>query len=341
MLQNNDLSRSLTTLDQNETVVAVIEISQSSWLVAGIIPGIDRHPLKKLEPDEAGLLRLLRRWQEEATKAGRTIRRIAAAFEAGRDGFWLAGWLRAHGIETHVIHPSSVPVSREHRRAKTARLDAELLKRAFLGWLRGEPDHCSMAAVPTVEEDAKRPNREREALVAERTRIVNRIKGSLARGGIRGFKPTLRRAPDRLAELRTPEGAALSPNTLAELRRDMARPRFVREQVEEIETARADQLTQAPDAKPNAMVRLLARVIGVGIETSDMLVRRGMIQLAWRFLFFQKESALAKWYRGRTADARGGTRKAMIVALARKLLIALWRLVTTGEEPQGVVLRPA
>jgi len=332
------------------------------------------------------LLRLLRRWQEEATKAGRTIRRIAVAFEAGRDGFWLARWLRAHGIETHVIHPSSVPVSREHRRAKTDRLDTELLKRAFLGWLRGEPDHCSMAAVPTVEEeDAKRPNREREALVAERTRIVNRIKGSLARLGIRGFKPTLRRAPDRLAELRTPEGTALPPNTLAELRRDMARLRFVREQVEEIETARADRLEQAPDEKPNAMVRLLARVIGVGIETADMLVhevlsrelrdrravaryagltgapdesgakrrekglaktgnarvRRGMIQLAWRFLFFQKESALAKWYRERTADARGGTRKTMIVALARKLLIALWRLVTTGEEPHGVVLRPA
>ncbi len=226
MPQNNDLSRSLTPFDQNETVIAVIEMSQSSWLVAGIIPGIDRHPLKKLETDEAGLLRLLRRWQEEATKAGRTIWRIAVAFEAGRDGFWLARWLRAHDIETHVIHPSSMPVSREHRRAKTDRLDTELLKRAFLGWLRGEPDHCSMAAVPTVEEeDAKRPTREREALVAERTRIVSRIKGSLARLGIRGFKPTLRCAPDRLAELRTPEGTALPPNTLAELRRDMARLR--------------------------------------------------------------------------------------------------------------------
>ena len=65
-----------------------------------------------------------------------------------------------------------------------------------------------------------------------------------------------------------------------------------------------------------------------------------MIQLAWRFLLFQKESALAQWYRARTADARGGTRKTMIVALARKLLIALWRMVTTGEVPDGVVLRP-
>ena len=70
-------------------------------------------------------------------------------------------------------------------------------------------------------------------------------------------------------------------------------------------------------------------------------VRRGMIQLAWRFLMFQKESALTLWYRGRTADSRRGTRKTMIVALARKLIIALWRFVTTGEPLEGVVLRPA
>jgi hypothetical protein len=70
-------------------------------------------------------------------------------------------------------------------------------------------------------------------------------------------------------------------------------------------------------------------------------VRRGMIQLAWRFLMFQKESALALWYRARTADSRSGTRKTMVVALARKLIIALWRFVTTGEPLEGVVLRPA
>lgn len=80
-------------------------------------------------------------------QTGRTIKRIAVAYEAGRDGFWLARWLRARDIEAYVIHPSSVPVSREHRRAKTDRLDTELFKRAFLGWLRGEPKHCSMAAI--------------------------------------------------------------------------------------------------------------------------------------------------------------------------------------------------
>ena len=71
-----------------------------------------------------------------------------------------------------------------------------------------------------------------------------------------------------------------------------------------------------------------------------------MIQLAWRFLMFQKDSALAQWYQARAAEARaaearGATRKRLIVALARKLLIALWRLVTTGEMPDGVILNPA
>ena len=133
------------------------------------------------------------------------------------------------------------------------------------------------------------------------------------------------------------------------------------------------------------MVQLLARVIGIGIETADMLVRevlsrnlrdrravgryagltgspdesgsrrrekgltragnarvrRGLIQLAWRFPMFQKQSALAQWYRARTAGATPTQRKSLIVALARKLLIALWRLVTTGEVPHGVVLRHA
>ena len=116
-------------------------------------------PGKEARAGAEALLRLLQRWQEEAAKAGRTITRITVAFEAGRDGFWLARWLRARGIEAYVIHPTSVAVPREHRRAKTDRLDTELRKRAFLGWLRGERNHCGMVAIPTIEEeDARRPN---------------------------------------------------------------------------------------------------------------------------------------------------------------------------------------
>ena len=385
MPKSNDLSKSLVTLDQDSTLIAVIEMSQSSWLVGAIVPGLARDPRKKLGADEAALLGLLRRWRDEAEKAGARITRIAVAYEAGRDGFWLARWLRARGIEAHVIHPTSVAVSREHRRAKTDRLDLALLKRAFLGWLRGEVKHCTMAAIPTLsEEDARRPNREHETLVGECTRLVNRIKGALARLGVRDFNPKLKKAPERLESLRTPEGVPLPPNTLAELRRDMQCLALVKQQIKTIEADRLARLREAPDAPSHAMVRLLTRVVGIGIETADTLVhevlsrdlrdrravaryagltgapdesgkrrrekglaragnarvRRTMIQLAWRFLWFQKDSALVQWYRARS-EATRKSRKTFIVALARKLLIALWRLVTTGQAPEGVVLRPA
>jgi transposase len=371
-------------LDQASTIVAVVEMSEASWLVSALVPGLDRRPLKKLVPDPEALGELLNRWGDEAGAAGRAVTRVALAYEAGRDGFWLARWLRARGVEAHVIHPTSVAVSREHRRAKTDRLDAQLLLRAFTGWLRGEPGHCSMAAVPTPEEeDARRPSRERENLVGQRTAVVNRMKGTLARLGIRGFNPLLRSAPSRLAGLRTPEGAAVPPNTSAELLRDMARLRFVEAQIREIEAAREAKLEQeAADQVGGRAVRLLSRIVGVGTETADMLVhevlrrdlrdrralaryagltgapdesgakrrekglaragnarvRHGMVQLAWRFLVFQKGSALVRWYRERTRHAER-SRKPMIVALARKLLIALWRLVRTGEPPEGVVMR--
>ena len=109
------------------------------------------------------MLRVLHRWRDEAAGRGHTIERMAVAFESGCDGFWLARWLKQHGIEAYVIHSTSVAVSREHRRAKTDRLDTAMLIRVFLGWLRGERGRCGMVAVPTIEEeDAKRPSRERE-----------------------------------------------------------------------------------------------------------------------------------------------------------------------------------
>lgn len=380
----DDLGRSLVGLDQNSTVICAVELSSATWLVGGIVPGIARDPLKKLVPDQDALLKLLHRWRDEAIKAGRQIKRIVVAFEAGRDGFWLARWLRARGIEAYVIHPTSIPVSREQRRAKTDRLDIGLLKRAVLGWLRGEKKHCTMAAIPTVEEeDAKRPHREREQLVGKRTAIINRMKAAFVRLGIRGFNPKLRRAPQQLATLRTPEGRPIPPNTLAELQREMAHLGFVNEQIKQIEDARLKQLKEAPRRSSNAKVLQLERIYGLGIETADMLAnevfsrelrdsravaryvgltgspdesgqrrrekglakagnaraRRGMIQFAWRFLNHQKDSDLAQWYQARVIA--GKKRKTMIVALARKLLVALWRFVTTGEVPQAIVLRPA
>lgn len=259
-----------------------------------------------------------------------------------------------------------------------------MLKRAFVGRLRGERNHCKMVAVPTLaEENGKRPSRERERLVAERSQIDTRLKCAFVRLGIRNFNSKCANAMTKLEPLKMPEGLLIPPNTLAELRRDFERQAFIKQHIKAVEAERLERLAKAPDAGPSAMVRLLARIVGIGVETADMLVqevltrnirdrraldryagltsspdesgakrrekglsrsgnarvRRGMIQLAWRFLMFQKESALSIWYRQRTENA-ASTRKTLVVALARKLLIALWRLVRDGVVPDGVRLRP-
>ena len=379
MSKPDDLSKPLVALDHDSTLVCVIEMSGSSWLVAATVPGVDR--LQKLPVDPARLLAQVERWRQEAARAGRTITRTVVAYESGRDGFWLARLLRGHGIEVYVIHASSVAVSREQRRAKTDRLDTEMLMRALLGWLRREPGHCRMVAIPTVAaEDARRPGRERDGLVAERTRLTNTIKAELALWGIQGFKPGLKKAAEHLEALRTVEGEPLPPNTLARLHRLLKRRTLISDQIKAIELAAAQAIERDPTG-PNAMVLMLAQI--KGMETAQMLVhevlsrnlrdrravaryagltgtpdesgskrrekgigkagnprvRRGLIQLAWRLLMFQPDAALVRWYRERTAGGKGAIKKTMIVALARKLLIALWSYATAGVMPEGVVLK--
>ena len=247
-------------------------MSQSSWLVAGMLPGIGRQPRKKLEPSPERLLALLHRWRDESVRAGRTITRITVAFEAGRDGFWLARWLEARGVEAHVIHPSSVAVSREHRRAKTDRLDTELLKRGFLGWLRGERGHCSMARVPTncrrgrqaAQSGARVPGQGPHAACEPHEGHPGAARHSslqtnpAQRGGASG-------SPIHAG------GLSLPPNVAAELERHIARLGLVIGQIKQIEEARRQRLEEQPERGPHAMVRLLARVVGIGIETADML----------------------------------------------------------------------
>src|SRR6202165_3819714 len=152
----NDLSRSLVALDQDSTIIAVVELSQSSWLVAGVLPGIERQPQKKLEPSAERLLGLLHRWRDEAVRAGKKITRIALAFEAGRDGFWLARWLncargrsaRDPSLECRRIAGASPGQDRPARHR-----DAEA---RVLGVAARGTGHCTMARVPTIaEEDAK------------------------------------------------------------------------------------------------------------------------------------------------------------------------------------------
>ncbi len=219
----------------------------------GVVPGIERHPAKKLEPDQnsaaataasrtgqaRGLKRLTAGPRPE--RAGRAINRIAVAFEAGRDGVWLARWLRAREVEAQVIHPNRTAVAREQRRAKTDRLDVALLKRSFLGWLRGEPDHCQMIAIPTLERGRTPGGR---AASGKGSSVSARALSTASRACWRGsasaeFKPHLRNAAARIEMLRTPEGMPLPANTLAELHREMTRLQLIGRQIREIEETRA------------------------------------------------------------------------------------------------------
>jgi len=383
MLKFDGLSHSLTAFEQDSTLVVVIELAASSWTVGGLLPGVPRQPTKKMAADKYALARQLEDWREEAEAAGHPIKRVCVSMEAGRDGFWLARWLRARGIEAYVIHPTSIPVPREHRRAKTDRLDVGMLLRAFLGWLRGERKHCSMVKIPTrEEEDGKRPLREREGLVGERSSLINQLKSLLALHGIRGFKVTMKKAATRLQGLQTEEGLPLPGHILAALERGMARLSLIKTQIADIDRERVRRLKEAPEEGLHPMVWIIAKVKGVGLMTAELLVREilsrpmrdrraiaryagltgspeesgkrrreqglakagnsrvrhVLIELAWRFLRHQKDSALAQWFFARTQDGRGPTRKVMIVALARKLLIALWELATTGKLPEGVCL---
>jgi transposase len=373
--------------DHATTIMVVVELSKHAWLVAGHVPGRERRPLKRTEDRAAGLLRILSGWRERAEQAGQVITRVIVAFEAGRDGFWLARWLRQNGMEAYVIHPSSIPVPRGSR-AKTDRLDTTMLLRALAAWLRGEPDACRMVAVPSREqEDLRRPSRERAELVTERTRLVNRIKALLTLHGLVAVNPNTPATRRKLAEMQTAEGEPLPGHARAEIERLFERLVLVKEQIKVIEAEYADRDGaksgvdgSALAAQAQALRRQLATIAGVGQATAATLVaevftrgftdrralarfvgltgtpdesgsrrrdrglmkagsarvRHVMVQLAWRMLYHQPEAALVRWYRERVAKANSAGRKNFIVALARKLLISLWRFLQFGEVPHGM-----
>jgi transposase len=370
-----------TAFDHDSTLVVALELSGKSWEAGAVLPGVARRPRRRLEPrDMAGLLKQLERWKAEAQRAGRTVRRTVLAYEAGRDGFWMARYLQAKGIEVQVMHPASIPVERRGRRVKTDRIDLDMLLRTLLAWLRGEPRVCSMVRIPSVaEEDMRRPERERERLVSERIALENRIENLLCLHGVAGFKPRLKKAAARLDELRCYDGTQLPSDAMDELKRIMVRHHILSDQLKEIEAARERMVTAAEPDCAAQQIQMLACLFGLGLATATGLVRevfcrtfrdrkaiasfvgltgtpfssggtereqgiskngnprirRLLLQLAWRWQRMQPDSALSCWFAERTAGAKGRIRKIMAVALARKLLVALWRYVETGEVPAG------
>lgn len=415
-------------LDMDATLFAALGLSLSGWVVVASAPGQDKASKHGLAAcDGAGLGALLRRLQGRAEqRCGRSVA-VVVMQAAGRDGLWVHRLLEADGMQSRVADPSSIAVNRRSRRAKTDRIDAGAMPRTLMAWARGERQVCAMVRPPSREaEAARRLGREREALLAERIRHANGSRAEWPEGsggprdrwngpgglratqGVFGFEPALRNRRARLAELRTPEGAALPPRLLAEIGRQVDRleramrrlaageaerdAAFASERVVSPATGKAG--TRAPgdgdapaatlpgDAGPGA--RLL-RLQGVGPETASVpaceaffrdfrnrrevasvaglapspwqsggidqergiskagnaRVRKAMGQLAWLWLRNQPDSALSTGHRDRVRDGRGRIKRIAITALARKLLVALWRFVTHGLVPTGAMLQPA
>jgi transposase len=383
MLQTTDHLNRETVAAQSDPAryLVSLELSRSTWLGTTLAPDSEKLSRHQVEGgDAAGLLALLDRMRTKTERRlGRAVQ-IVTIQEVGLDGFWLHRRLERHGIESHIVEAASIAVPRRHRRAKTDRLDGEVLIRTLAAWLRGEPRVCSMVQPPSPEEeDRKRLTREREELIAERVRLVNRIKGLLFGQGIRDYQPLCRDRWQRLEALTTGDGRPLPPQLEAELRRMLERVDLVCRQLEAVERDR-DAMTAA--VEPTAA---LLQLKGIGPEIAARLwvealyrsfanrrqvaayaglaptpwqsgdndreqgiaksgnprLRTTMVELAWLWLRYQPGSALSRWFRERVGDRRGRIRMIAIVAVARKLLIALWRYVTQGLLPEGAELKAA
>jgi transposase len=377
----------LPAINYDHTLVLAIELSNKSWVLAAQVPGLPRTKAQRtIEPNKNALLAAIDGYRARAAAVGYTVDRVITTYEAGWSGFWLARWLMAQGVEVHVVQPSSVPVDRRLRRAKSDGIDAELLLRTLLAWLRGEPRVCSMAPIPDeADEDARRCVRERTELLSDRIGLTNRIGAVLATLGVNDYNPLLQSRRRRLAELRTGLGEPIPPNALAKIDRLLARLELVLSQIAELERERDEvAAADAPD-RAGKMIQQLAGLRGIGVQSATVLVREAfvrhfangkalgsyagltstpyssgginreqgigkagnrrlrtvMVELAWLWQRYQPGAAQVAWFRDRVGSTGRRIRKVMVVALARKLLIALWRFVIDGVMPEGAVMKPS
>jgi len=368
------------------TIHIAFELSKSKWALGVMMPGAEKMSRYRIDGgDVAGLSILLAKLKTKAGRLGKPVR-ILSCYEAGLDGHWLHRWLTAHGVVNHTIDASSIQVSRRARRAKTDRIDLALLMRAFLAYLRGEPDVCSVVRVPTPEdEDRKRRTRERERLVNERTAHTNRITALLLGQGIRDVMPLKKNFLCDLDQLPTGDGRPLPPHLKDEIRREHERLLLAHKQIKELE-AQNVAAHQAPvPHSVEAKAVQLAQLRGIGVLIAQVLAnevfyrdfknrrqvgscvgltdtpydsgasrrqqgiskagnhraRTTAIELAWLWLKHQPDSELTRWFNARVGNVKGRIRKIAIVALARKLMVALWRYLETGLVPVGAVMRPS
>jgi transposase len=358
-----------------------MDLSRTTWLLTSLSPGdgerMSKHAVRS--GDVAGLLARFSQLKDKVRLRTGQVVPIVVVQEAGLDGFWIHRLLQDEGIESYVVDPASIAMSRRRRRAKTDKIDGESLVRALLAYKRGEPRVCAMVKAPTPqEEDRRRICRERKTLTAERVRHVNRIKGLLFAQGISDYEPLRRKRRERLEELRTGDGRPLPQHLKAQIGRELDRLELILQQIRSVETERDALLSPSKDGAP-APGAMLKSLKGIGPEFAGVLwseglyrsfsnrrqvaayaglaptpwqsgsvaheqgvskagnprLRTTMIQLAWLWVRHQPGSILAQWFHQRVQFNGGRIRKVLIVAMARKLLIAFWKYVTAGIVPEG------
>src|SRR5205823_1871332 len=260
--------------------VLAIEVSNKSWVLAAQVPGLAHTKAKRtIHPEAGALLAAIAGYRARAAATGHSIERVIAVYEAGWSGFWLARWLIRHGVEVYVVQPSSVPVDRRARRAKSDGIDAELLLRTLLAWLRGEPRVCSMVPIPTeADEDERRRVRERENLMAERVSLVNRIGAVLTTLGTGDYNPLRRDRRTRLESLRTALGDPLPPHARARIRRMLDRLDLVCAQITELEQERDAVLDKEAPDRAEKMIQQLVELRGIGVQSATVLVREAFVR---------------------------------------------------------------
>lgn len=355
-----------------------LELSRSKWLVTSLSPGggerMSRHIVSG--GDIPGLLDHFSELQRKAeVRTGQSFRVISIQ-EAGLDGFWIHRVLEREGIESYVVDPASIATSRRRRRAKTDRIDGEVLVRALLAYNRGEPRVCAMLRVPTPEEeDRRRLVRERKALTNERIRHVNRIKGLLFSQGVSGYEPLKGDRRKCLDALTTGDGRALPPALIAQISRELDRIELLIQQIKDVEEARDALLVAANEPTP----ALLLSLKGIGPEFAAVLWCEGLSRkfdndrLPPTPVWCQRPGKVGRLIasRGSRSPATPGSgrhlsrlrgsgcainpiprsvsgsgresprmvaEKTAIIALARKLLVALWKYVNAGVVIEGALL---
>jgi transposase len=251
-----------------------MELSRSKWLITSVSPGsgekMSKHSITA--GDVAGLFALFAKLRERSQVKTGHAEPIVALQEAGLDGFWIHRVLESEGIESHVVDPASVAVSRRRRRAKTDRIDGEALVRTLMAYKRGEPRVCAMVRAPSPEEeDRRRACRERKALTNERVAHVNRIKGLLFSQGVTNYQPLRKDRRQRLEVLRTGEGRALPSRMKSQICRELDRLELLLEQIKALEDERDQIIEEQAAAMKPSPAKMLLEIKGIGAEFASVL----------------------------------------------------------------------